>query len=267
MDPFCPQAELLDELTNKVSGMPELFEDAQRKRDLYQRRLTDMIEETLRQIIKVRLGMDQKARQVRDTMTSYASKFDHDLSCAREEFRRDLEERASRIEDTLDSLEEHIAETEVDLKKEHEFRVQHVEETLGPIRDEVLRLSAALEDERKTRRGEEAAREKLLTDQVDAFTKLLDAEKFERGRQLGEFHDMVQSKEQSVAKRQYQVEQETQNKVQASKQELEGVSKERITVQHRVVESIASFVKRYHEQLGTEAEDAAKRMQSYEEGR
>lgn len=252
IDPKSHQARLLNEMTKNVDAMPEIYEDAQRKREVYMQRLTDMIEETLRQIIKARHGMEQKAKHVRDTMTSYGAKFDHDLSCTREDLRRELADKATKLEDVLSSLENRVVEIEGDLQKQHEFRVAHVEETLGPIRDEVWRIHEGLEAERKARRKQEAEREKILAEEVELFTKLLDAEKFDRSQQLGAFHDWVNLQQQSVAKRQYQVEREVRDTSKSRRSDFEESTKERIAVQHRVIESIASFVKRYHEQLQKE---------------
>lgn len=252
IDPKSQQAKLLNEMTKQVDDMPETYKDAQRKREIYMQRLTDMIEETLRQIIKARHGMEQKAKHVRDTMTSYGAKFEHDLSCTREDLRRELGEKTTKLEDILAGLENRVEQIEDDLQKQHEFRVQHVEEKLGPIRDEVWEIHNDLEAEKKARKKQEAEREKLLADEVELFTKLLDAEKFSRSQQLGHFQDWVNIQQQFVAKRQYQVEREVRDHSKAARTYLQDATKERVAVQHRVIESIASFVKRYHEQLQKE---------------
>eukprot|EP00929_Paragymnodinium_shiwhaense_P015009 TRINITY_DN123004_c0_g1_i1.p1 TRINITY_DN123004_c0_g1~~TRINITY_DN123004_c0_g1_i1.p1 ORF type:complete len:318 (+),score=127.85 TRINITY_DN123004_c0_g1_i1:93-1046(+) len=252
VEPRSQQAKLLNEMTKNVDAMPEIYEDAQRKREVYMQRLTDMIEETLRQIIKARHGMEQKARHVRDTMTSYGAKFDHDLACTREDLRRELADKTGKMEEVLAGLENRVIELEGDLEEQHAFRVRHVEETLGPIRDEVYRIHNALEAEKKSRRKQEKEREKVLADEVELFTKQLDADKFDRSQQLGALHDWVNQQQQFVAKRQYQVEKEVGDVSKAHRTDFEQATKERIAVQHRVIESIASFVKRYHEQLQKE---------------
>lgn len=252
VDPSSKQAKNLDVFSGDVAKMPEIFTDVQRRRDAYLKRLTEMVEETLKQIQKARMQMAQKARHVRATTKSFAAKFEHELSCTREELRRELSEGTSKIEDALGGLESQVGALEHDLQVQHEFRLKHIEEHLGPIRDEVLRITTALEEERRTRRAQEAFREKLLDSEVEDFGKLLDLEKFECSRQLGEFTEFANDQQQSLAKLQYQAEKEVISTHDDLRKKLEAITKDRVSVQHRVIESIASFVKRYHQQLALE---------------
>jgi len=252
VDPESHQAKLLDKTTLEVARMPEVFEDAQRNRDAYQQRLHDMIEDTLKRIQRAKAHMAQKARHVRDTSKSYDAKFEHEINCVREELRRDLRERTAKIEEAVDQLDSQCGELEADLAKQHEFRLQHIEENLGPIRDEVARLTQALEQERKDRIIQEARRERMLSQQVAEFNKLLDAEKFDRSRQLAEFTDWANHQQQHVAKLQYQAEHDTKTTSTDLRKQLVDITKDRVAVQHQVIESIASFVKKYHENLHRE---------------
>eukprot|EP00928_Gymnodinium_smaydae_P040386 TRINITY_DN2738_c0_g1_i1.p1 TRINITY_DN2738_c0_g1~~TRINITY_DN2738_c0_g1_i1.p1 ORF type:complete len:355 (-),score=101.42 TRINITY_DN2738_c0_g1_i1:85-1053(-) len=256
MYPGSAQAKLLDNFSEHVTSMPQVYEEALRNRDLNQKHLTEMIEDTLKHIQKAQAHTILKARHVRDTSTSYAAKFEHDIYGAREEMRRDLADRTAKIEGAVEALEGRIGELEEDLERQREFRMQHTEEVLGPIRDEVARLTAALETERRERRLEESRREKMLNEQVDDFTRLLDAEKFDRGQHLASFERFTGERQRKLEKRQYQVEQETADTINLFNEELKAASQERIRVQHQVIESIASFVKRYHEQLSGEFEGA-----------
>jgi hypothetical protein len=249
IDPSSQQAKLLDKLTDDVVGMPSVYEHAQRNRDMHQKRLSDMTEDTLRHIQKARAHIGQQSRHVRDTVTSYSAKFDHDINSTREKLQHDLSERTTILEEAASGLESTLDGLERSFKQQHEFRVAHCESILGPIRDEFLRIKAGLEAEKRNRRIEEAKREKLLNDEVEVLTQLIDAEKFQRGRNMAEFERWAGEQQQILAKRQYQMEQETATSVKVVKKELAATSQERIRVQHKVIENIASFVKRYHEQL------------------
>lgn len=249
VDPTSQQAKLLDRLTEDVAGMPQVYEHAQRNRDMHQKRLSDMTEDTLRHIQKARAHISQQARHVRDTVTSYSAKFDHDINSTREKLNLELGDRVTILEEAASTLEGRLDELEGDFKRQHDFRVEHCESILGPIRDEFLRIKAGLEEEKRNRRKEEAKREKLLNDEVEVLTHLIDAEKFQRGRQIAEFERWAGEQQQNLAKRQYQIEKDVDVNVTDVKKELGVASQERIRVQHKVIESIASFVKRYHEQL------------------
>lgn len=249
------QAKLLDKLSEDVGAMPQVYDNGQRHRDMHQKALNDMVEDALRHIQKARGHVGQQARMGKDTVTSYSAKFEHDINSTREALRHDLAERTVRIEEVAAELEGRMDKLEADLATQQAFREGHCEEILGPLRDDVLRLGAGLEAERRARRGEEVRREKLLNDEVEAMTQLIEAEKFERGRQLAEFERWAANQEELLAKRQHQGERATQDTVRVYKQELEVTAQERIKVQHRVIDSIASFVKRYHEQLAKDQEE------------
>lgn len=232
-----------------------VFEEAQRNRDAHQRRLNEMVEETLRLIHRARLLIQQKSKHVQATTSSYGAKFEHSLSCVREELLLDFEGRASRLEGTLDGLELGVRELEGDLKAQIVVRKTEIEKTLGPIRDEVARLTAALEDERRTRRRCEEDRDKMLADEVEAFTKLIDEEKHDREQQLMEFKVVSEREFQRMEKRQIQAEIGTKHVAEAQRHELKHAAKERIACQHGIIASIASFIKRYREELARDVGD------------
>lgn len=253
--PESVQGKKLIEFSKVAVGTGPVFEEAQRNRDAHQKRLNEMVEETLRQIHKTRLLMQQKAKHTRATSSSYGAKFEHGISCVREELHRDFHSRAERLEDTLDGLEGRMGELEGDLKVQTGLRMVEIETILGPIRDEVVRLTGALKEEGHVRRGLEEAREKMLADEVEAFTKLIDEEKHDREQQLMEFKVLSEREFQRLEKRQLQAETSTKLDAEAQRQELRQAAKERIACQHGVIEGIASFVKRYREQVARDCGD------------
>lgn len=260
-DPLSVQAAKLDELSERAGKMPGVFQAAQQNRDQYQKRLNDMVEDALKQIAKTRTVVKRKAQSVADSTKSHAAKMDHDLSCMREDIRKDLEVRTEKVEEAVSILEGRMTKLEADLRKQARFRKAHVEETLGPIRDEVLRLTAALEAERRARCRQEADREKMLEDEVRAFRDDLDAEKFERLRQLSEFDAWVSSEGDALGKKLYKVDRESQDAAASFTHDLHGCTTKRIAVEHAVIESIASFVKRYHVNLAREVGMSSSRVE------
>jgi len=237
--------ELLDALSAEVARMPAAYREAQQGRDLQQRRLNELLEETVRQIKKARAHMQQKSKHVMDTSKTYTAKFEHELAGLRELLRRDLGEAVDALEAELKALEVRMAEAEVALQEQTRNRKADIEANLGPIRDEGLRLTAALENERRVRRLQEEERDKLLLDEIEAVTKIIDQEKFAREHQLTNFLHWQDAEHQRVAKRQYELEKETRDTVAALRTRHQATAKERIDSQHRIVESIASFVRRY----------------------
>jgi len=196
--------------------------------------------------------MDQKKQHVQDTTTSYTAKFDHELACARVEFKRDLQEHVTQMEDAVGTLKTRMQDLDAALKHQHRARKEQIENTLGPIRDDVAQLVKDLELERRTRRKQEEESEKLLADSVEEVSKLLDEEKSRREQQLAEFTRWSDLNQQVLEKRQYQEERETQDSTRTISADLREAAKERIQNQEGVIESIASFVKRYREHVGRE---------------
>lgn len=253
-DTTTPQAQSLDCLSAEVDKLDDVFQEAQRNREIHQKRLNEMIQDTLRQIQKARSHMQQKSKHVRDTTVSFTAKFEHELSCAQELLRREMEEVVVGMDEGIDVLEVRIGELEGDLKTQHQLRMTHLETCLGPIRDECKRLTETLEEERRARRQQENKREKLLADEVEKMTKLIDDEKSVQEQQLAEYHKFVDAEQQKIAKRQYQIEKETKQVAAGVRNDLQKAVKERVVCQAKVVESIASFVKRYREQMGREVD-------------
>merc|ERR1712232_539734 len=141
----------LDKLTDDVGSMPQVYEHAQRNRDMHQKRLSDMTEDTLKHIYRARAHIQQQARHVRDTVTSYSAKFEHDINSAKLELQRDLADRTAVLEEAAKGLEGQLDELEVAFKVQHEFRVKHCESILGPIRDEFIRIKDGLVAEKRNR--------------------------------------------------------------------------------------------------------------------
>jgi len=224
------------------------------EREAHQRRLNEMLEETLRQIQRTRAHSQQKSKHVRESTKSYVARFEHDMSCVNEELRRELVERTKRIDGILDGLSVHMDELESDMEKQRQVRIVLIEEKLGPIRDDMKWLVDALERERRARRLEEEVREKMYTDQVESITKLIDEEKFDREQQLVWLEKQADEEQQHLAKRQYQIEKERQDTVMTIRSELEAATKERVRRQADIAHSIATFVKRYRHQVGREIE-------------
>jgi len=247
-----PQHMRLDALGKEVGLLDGCFKEAQLNRDMHQKRLAEMIEDTLKQVQRARAHMDQKKQHVQDTTKSYAAKFEHELACAREELRRDLKERIGEMEGAVGKLKTHMQDLDAALKHQHQVRKEQIENTLGPIRDDVAQLCAELERERSIRRKQEEQREKLLADQVEAVSNLIDEEKFRRERQVAEFARWADLEQELLEKRQYQEERETRDSVKTISADLQTTAKERIQNQEGVIESIASFVKRYREQVARE---------------
>eukprot|EP00441_Pelagodinium_beii_P025148 CAMPEP_0197653474 /NCGR_PEP_ID=MMETSP1338-20131121/35664_1 /TAXON_ID=43686 ORGANISM="Pelagodinium beii, Strain RCC1491" /NCGR_SAMPLE_ID=MMETSP1338 /ASSEMBLY_ACC=CAM_ASM_000754 /LENGTH=284 /DNA_ID=CAMNT_0043228597 /DNA_START=68 /DNA_END=922 /DNA_ORIENTATION=- len=243
------QERLLYELSTEVERTPAVFEQAQKNRDAHQRHLNEMLEETLRQIKKCRAHMQQKSKHVMDTTKSYTAKFDHELMAAREGLRRDMNEAFNQMHQSVEELEVRMTESEAALEQQTKERKEHIEATLGPIRDESQRLFTALMEESKARRLQDKSREKDLADDVEAINRLLDAEKFEREQQLISYERWADAEQQQIAKRQYQHEKQVREVTNDIRTEHKNQVKERVETQHAIVESIASFVHKYREQI------------------
>jgi len=244
-----PQLKRLQMLKDEVGRVAGTFEDAQRAREAHQHRLNEMMEETLRNITRTRAHSIQKSKHMKDATKSYIARFDHELSSLNEDFRHELGDRAAKIEKTFNGLEARLEALEVDLDKQREVRKALIEEQLGPIRDEEKRLIKALAAERKERALEEARREKMLADEIEAVSLLIDQEKFEREQQFSQWGRWQDDEQQRLAKKQYQAEKVRQDAAAGLTKELQEEAKERIECQQGIVESIATFVKRYRGQV------------------
>jgi hypothetical protein len=253
-EPPNPQAKKLEALTHEVDRTQAAFDAAQRAREAHQRLLTEMVEETLRVIAKTRGHGQQKCKHVRDSTTSYVARFEHEMTTLRENFRHELEDRSARIEATFEGLESRTAALEADLEAQREIRKKLIEEKLGPIRDEEKRILAALDSEQRARRLQEERREKMLQDEMEAIAILIDKEKFERELQGHDFDRMVAELQHKLEKRMYQAEKERQDTVEQIKEVIAEEAADRVEKQHRVIESIATFVKRYRGQVYKELE-------------
>jgi len=247
-------AKKLQAFTHEVDRTGAAFEQAQRAREAHQRQLNEMVEETLRVIAKTRGHGQQKCRHVREATKSYIARFDHEMATLKENFKHELDDRATRIEQTFEGLESRMAELETDLEAQREVRKRLIEEKLGPIRDEEKRILAALDTERRQRRLEEERRGKMLQDEMEAIIKIIDQEKFERELQSADFDRYVLEQQQKLEKRQYQAEKERKEAVKVIQEEIAEEARDRIEKQHKVIESIATFVKRYRGQVYKELE-------------
>lgn len=247
--PANPQEKKLQKLNHEVGRTGAVFEAAQRAREAHQRQLNEMVEETLRIIAKTRGHGHQKCKHVRESTKSYIARFDHEMASLRENFRHELDDRCSRIENTFETLEGRMGELEADLDAQREVRKRLIEEQLGPIRDEEKRILAALDAEQRGRKLEEQRREKMLQDEIEAITQLIDKEKFEREQQGAAFERFANAEQHKLEKRQYQAEVERQDTAKAIKEEIQEETRERIEKQHGVTEHIAAFVKRYRGQV------------------
>jgi len=231
-----------------------VFDAAQRAREAHQRLLNEMVEETLRIIRKTNGHGHQKCKHVRGSTKSYTMSFQHDMDGLREGFRHDLDQRCKKVEATFDDFSGDLDKLEADLEVQRGVRQRLIEEQLGPIRDEEKRILDTLERERRGRKLEEERREKMLVDEVEAITVLIDKEKFARELQSSAFDRLAVAEQHKVEKRQYQAEQERTKTVQEIKEAIQEETKERIEKQQGVVESIAAFVKRYRGQVLKELE-------------
>eukprot|EP00933_Yihiella_yeosuensis_P009591 TRINITY_DN11558_c0_g1_i1.p1 TRINITY_DN11558_c0_g1~~TRINITY_DN11558_c0_g1_i1.p1 ORF type:complete len:292 (+),score=63.88 TRINITY_DN11558_c0_g1_i1:99-974(+) len=248
------QERILFHLSEEVSRTPAVFEQAQKNRDAWQKQINEMLEETLRQIKKARNHMQQKSKHVMDTTKSYTAKFDHEITGTRESLRRDMNEAFGALSQTIDDLNGRMDQAEEALRTQSAERKVHLESTLGPIRDEAKRITLALAAESKARRLQDEAREKALADEVEAITVLIDAEKFDREQQIMSFERWADSKQQHHAKRQYQMEKHVRDAIKDIRTEHQAQVKARIEHQHGIIESIASFVHKYREQMEKDIE-------------
>ncbi|CAE7224894.1 unnamed protein product, partial [Symbiodinium sp. CCMP2592] len=243
------QEKLLFFLSEEVTRTPAVFEQAQKNRDAHQKRLNEMLEETLRQIKKCRAHMQQKKKHVMDTTKSYTAKFDHELAGAERGLRRDLTEAFARMNAVVDELGVRMTDAEAALVQQREDRKRHIESTLGPIRDESQRLFDALAAETRERQLQDHKREKILEDEVVEINKLIDEEKFEREQQLMTYERWADAMQQQIAKSQYQLEKQVRDVTKDIRTEHQGQAKSRVETQHAIVDSIASFIHKYREQL------------------
>jgi hypothetical protein len=246
------QVMLLESLASTMDQTPAVFGEASRNRAMYQKHLVQKLEETLRLSKNARAHLLQKAKHVRDTAGSCTSKFEHEMSMARNRMQDDLSELDTVVQERLSGLEQHMSEAEAALETQVQMRKAHIEATLGPIRDEAARISAALIAERKARKLQEEAREKMLADEIQEITTLIDKEKVARTLQFKEIAEHADSQEQRVAKHQYQLDKQTREKVQSIRAAHQAIVNERLTKQHQITESIASFIKRYREKMGSQ---------------
>jgi len=246
------QERLLAHLSKEVGRTPAVFEQAQTNRDAHQKRLNEMLEETLRQIRKCRNHMQKKCKDVMDNTkpnAAYAANFEHELNTVRETSRRDMTAAFAHMSANIDELEQRMTASEAGLARQREDRIRHIEATLGPIRDESQRLSTALDQESKARRLQDEGREKLIADEAEHFNGLLDKEKFARDQQMMSFERWADAEQQQVAKRQYQLEKHVRDTTKDIRMEHHNQSKARVETQHAVVESIAAFVHKYRDQV------------------
>jgi len=253
-EPPNPQEVKLKAFTHEVDRTQAAFDAAQRAREAHQRLLTEMVEETLRIIAKTRGHGQQKCKHVRESTKSYVARFEHEMSTLRENFLHELDERSAKVEGTFQGLEERTAALEADLDAQREVRKRLIEEKLGPIRDEEKRLLAALDTEQRARRLEEERREKMLQDELEAIAALIDKEKFERELQGHDFERIRVELQHKLEKRGYQAEKEREDTVQQIKEQIAEEARDRIEKSQGVIESIATFVKRYRGQVYKELE-------------
>lgn len=229
--------------------MGSVYEEVNKNREAHQKRLTDMLEETVRNIKQAHCHMQQKAKHVRETSKSYTSKFEHDLGIVKEVLHRDLDEATAKMEETIDALNVRMGAAEEALQRQHEERVAHTEATLGPIRDEADRLVEALKEERRARQVREQEQEKMVMDEAEAFLRLLDKEKFSREQQLMELTRWAEPEQHRVSKKQSHLELETRAQAQDVRVSHQAMSAERIDNQHKIIECIAGFVHKYRTHL------------------
>ena len=91
--------------------------------------------------------------------------------------------------------------------------------------------------------------EKILEDEVVEINKLIDEEKFEREQQLMTYERWADAMQQQIAKSQYQLEKQVRDVTKDIRTEHQGQAKSRVETQHAIVDSIASFIHKYREQL------------------
>jgi len=229
--------------------MGSVYDEVNRNREAHQKRLTEMLEETVRSIKLAHSHMQQKAKHVRETSKSYTSKFEHDLAVLKEALHRDLDEATTKMEETIDTLTVRMAAAEEALRQQREARIAHTEATLGPIRDEAAHLAEELKQERRERQLREREQEKMVMDEAEAFLQLLDQEKFAREQQLMEITRSAEPEHQRATKRQSHLEKETRDLAQGVRVAHQAMTKERIENQHQIVECIASFVHKFRVHL------------------
>jgi len=249
------QARLLVVLSSEVDRMPSFYEEAEKAREECRKRLNELHSDTMRQIQLTRDHGQQKSRHVQDTMKSFTAKFDHELCQMRDELRKELMVKSSRIEGMINELDRRMVTLEVGLEEQHRARVAQTEDVLGPIRDEVNQITTDLERERQTRRREEEELEKTLADKIEVITKKVDEEKFAREQQYVELSQWTEKEQQHLAKRQCQVEKETCDTLRDLRHDLQVETKDRIACQDTIVEDVASFIKRFNEQLSRDSEN------------
>jgi hypothetical protein len=244
---------LLNGLSTTMDNTPAVFSEATRNRDNYQKQLVMKLEETVRLTGNVRAHLLQKAGHVKETASSCTSKFKHEMAYAKNRLSDELAEMAVQVGRGIDELEQRMSQNEAALQEQRRRRIEHIEATLGPIRDEAARVSAALVGERKARKLQEAERERLLADEIEAVTSAIDKEKSRQEHQFMDVAKWADAQEQRVAKHQYQLDRETRAHVASIRAEHQVATKGRIEKQHAITESIASFIKRYREKMHAKA--------------
>jgi hypothetical protein len=247
------QAMLLQGLSASMDNTPGVFAEATRNRDNYQKQLVQKLEETVRLITLQKAHLLQKGKHVKETANSCTSKFEHEMKYAKNRLSDELAVVADEIERGIDGLDQRMGQAEVALQEQRERRMAHIEATLGPIRDEAARISAALLGERKARKLQEKEREKLLADEIEAVTSIIDKEKVAQEHQLRDIAKWADAQEQRVAKHQYQLDKGIREHVASIRAEHQVATMGRIEKQHAITESIAAFIKRYREKMGVRA--------------
>jgi len=247
------QAMLLHGLSTSMDNTPAVFAEATRNRDNYQKQLVQKLEETVRLITLQRAHLLQKAKHVKDTANSCTSKFEHEMAYAKNRLSDELAEVASEVERDLDELEQRMGQAEVALQEQRERRMAHIEATLGPIRDEATRISAGLLGERKARRLQEKERERLLADEIEVVTSIIDKEKVKQEHQFKDIAQWADAQEQRVAKHQYQLDKNIREHAASIRSEHQVATRCRAEKQHAITESIASFIKQCREKMGARA--------------
>uniref|UniRef100_A0A7S4SWV9 Uncharacterized protein n=1 Tax=Alexandrium monilatum TaxID=311494 RepID=A0A7S4SWV9_9DINO len=247
--PSTPQSVKLQGLNAEVGRMNFVYDEVNKRREAHQKQLLEMLEETVRSIKQAHSHMQQKAKHVREISKSYTSKFEHDLSVAREALHRDLDEATGKMEDTIDALSKRMAAAEDALARQREARLAHTEATLGPIRDEAARLAEELKVEQKARQLREREQEKMVMDEAEAFLRLLDQEKFAREQQLVELTRWAEPQQQHTSKQQSHLEKDTRNLVQSIRVSHRALTRERIENQHKIIECISGFVHKFRVHL------------------
>lgn len=240
-------------LTKQVEGMSSVFDEANKAREEQRRMMDERHADVLRRISSTRDYIQSESRRLHDTLKSFQSKFTFDLNELNTELFKALNTSVAEVRSSIQEVETQLTVLEKDLVKEREERIKSTEEILISMRRQADRLTEGLEKETKIRIAREEEMTKFLQDTVEDLHRTLDTEKFRREQEQMALKEDLDSEQQRLAKRQYQIEKFFEAQVKKLKLSLEEETQNRNDMQDDIVDSVTRFIMALQDNIKDEA--------------